>query len=101
MQGFPSSHGAPFRGLQTPPVHVSWLVQALLSLQAKPSALLWLQPLLALHGSLVQGLLSSQLVAPPPTHAPLLHTSPTVQGLLSSQTVALLAVWPQPLTGSQ
>jgi hypothetical protein len=49
---------------------------------------------------LVQTLPSSQLVGPPPTHAPPEHVSPEVQALPSLHATVLL-VWVQPVDGLQ
>jgi hypothetical protein len=64
-------------------------VQALLSLQAFALSLVNTQPLAGAQVSLVQGFLSSQVNAGPPTHALLAQVSLVVQALLSLQGAVL------------
>ena len=82
VQGFLSSQ------VMVVPVHLpatqwSLLVQALLSLQAFALSLVKTQPLAGAHESSVQGFLSSQANAAPPTHALFAQVSLVVQALLS------------------
>jgi hypothetical protein len=82
VQGFLSSQ------VMVVPVHLpatqwSLLVQALLSLQAFALSLVNTQPLAGAHESSVQGFLSSQANAAPPTHALFAQVSLVVQALLS------------------
>src|SRR2546427_572024 len=60
----------------------------------------WTQPVAGTHVSVVQTLLSLQLVGPPGWQLPPLQTSPVVQALKSLQGLVLL-VWKQPLTALQ
>jgi hypothetical protein len=63
-------------------------VQALASSQ--PAVLLaWVHPLDLSQASVVQGVLSSQSGAAPPTHLPVLQVSLVVQALASSQPAVL------------
>lgn len=63
------------------PLHLSFVVQALLSLQLAVFGV-WMQPPDVLHVSVVHTSLSSQLPVVP-AHVPLVHVSPWVQALLS------------------
>ena len=75
---------------QDPPAQVSAVVQALPSSQ--DAVLLALtQPVAGTHESSVQGLLSSQLGAEPPTQDPPAQVSAVVQALPSSQVTVLFA----------
>ena len=73
-----------------PPEQVSPVVQAFPSSQ---TAVLFAcaQPVAGLQLSSVQGLLSLQVTAVPPTHAPPEHASPVVQAFPSSQAAVLFA----------
>ena len=84
---------------QRPAVQVSPVVQALPSSQVPVLGVLT-QPVRALHESVVQELLSLQLMAVPATQTPAAHLSLAVQALLSSQGAVLLA-WAQPVLGLQ
>jgi hypothetical protein len=75
---------------QAPPEQVSFVVQALLSLQAA-TLLTCTQPEAGLQESSVQTLPSSQLGAGPPTHFPPEQTSPVVQAFPSSHGAMLFA----------
>jgi hypothetical protein len=70
--------------MHEPPLHVSFAVHALPSLHTL-LLLTFLQPKVMSHESLVQGLLSLQLGAAPPTHVPPEQVSFVVQALPSSQ----------------
>ncbi len=99
VQGLLSSQLTPLPATHAPPAQMSPLVQALPSLQVAV-LLLWAQPSLASHESLVQGLLSSQLGAAPPLHTPLAQVSPVVQALPSSH-AAVVLLNTQPVVLSQ
>ncbi len=86
-------------GWHAPVAQTSPLVHALLSEQASV-LLLCTQPFVALHESVVHGLLSSQPSAAPGTHAPPAHASLTVHVLPSEQACVLL-VNTQPLAALQ
>jgi hypothetical protein len=124
VQAFPSSHGFvlfafthPVAGLHesvvhgllslqsgagppvhTPPAQTSFVVHAFWSLHAL-ALLVCTHPLVGSHASSVQGLLSSQTGAGPPTHTPLPQVSPVVQAFPSLHDFVLL-VWTHPVTGS-
>jgi hypothetical protein len=66
---------------QLPPEHVSFVVQALPSLQGSLFGV-WTHPLAGLQESVVHGLLSLQTIGVP-AQVPLVHLSPEVQALLS------------------
>src|SRR5438128_1908610 len=110
VQGLPSLQLARGPPAHTPPLQVSPVVHAFASLHADPSCraertqpaaeaselvvqalpsvhgealLAWTQPVVVLHESLVQALLSSQLGAAPPTHTPPLQVSLVVQAFPS------------------
>jgi len=83
-------------GTQAPPKQVSGSVQALLSLQGS-ALFVYTQPVAVLHVSVVQTLLSSQLVAVCTQPVPVLHVS-VVQALVSAQS---MAVYTQPVAGLQ
>ncbi len=85
--------------MHTPPAQVSLVLQASRSSQGRVLARLT-QPVLALHVSLVHGLLSSQVTAPP-TQLPTLHRSPWVQALPSSQGAITCLNWQLPVAASQ
>ena len=95
VQGLPSSQSIAGPGLQSPPAHVSPLVQVLPSLQPLV-VLAKTQPLLALQLSVVQGLPSLQLSALPGLHVPPPQVSPTVHASPSLQ-ARLLGTLAQPL----
>src|SRR5207237_798102 len=87
-----------------PPAQLPWL-QVSLVVQAMPSVqggvlLVWGQPVDGGQLSSVQRLPSSQLGPGPPMHCPPLQVSLVVQALPSLQ-ATWLAVWTQPLAGSQ
>ena len=75
-------------------------VQALLSLQGRALPVL-LQPTLGSQASVVQGLVSSQVVIAPGKQAPAWQRSPWVQALLSVQVSASSGVAVQPVAGRQ
>jgi hypothetical protein len=83
---------------QAPAAHVSPVVQALPSSQV---AVLFAcaHPVAGLQESFVQGLLSLQFGAAPPTHAPPAQVSPVVQAFPSLQATVLFA-WAQPVAGT-
>jgi glyoxylate utilization-related uncharacterized protein len=91
LGGGPPSHA--------PPLHVSLVVHALVSLHAAV-LLVWTQPLAGLQPSSVQPLPSLQLGGAPPTQAPAPHASLVVQALPSLHSAVLL-VWVQPVAGLQ
>jgi hypothetical protein len=70
--------------LHVPPLHVSFVVQALVSSHGSVLKALT-HPVAALHESSVHGLLSLQFGADPGMHAPLEHASVSVQASPSSQ----------------
>jgi hypothetical protein len=84
---------------QDPPAQVSAVVQALPSSQ-EAVLLALTQPVAGTHESSVQGLLSLQLGAEPPTQDPPAQVSAVVQALPSSQEAVLLALT-QPVAGTQ
>ena len=88
VQAFPSLQLGAAPPTQTPPEHVSFVVQALPSLQG---LLLFTctQPLPGLHESSVQTFPSLQLGGAPPTHTPPEHASFVVQALPSLQGLVL------------
>src|SRR2546428_410187 len=86
-------------GLQVPPPHTSWPLQAVLSSQ-EAVLFVWKQPVCALQASSVQTLPSLQSSGAPPTQAPALQVSPVVQALPSSQE-AVLFVKTHPVAGAQ
>ena len=123
MHGLPSSQLGAGPPTQAPPEQVSFVVQALPSLQGSvlgvPAQLppphtspdvqtlpslqgavlfTWVQPLPESQASSVQGLPSSQFGAAPGTQDPLPQVSPTVQALPSLQG-AVLFTCVQPLAG--
>src|SRR5881397_2603241 len=69
---------------QTPPLHVSFVVQELPSLQGR-ALFAWAQPVAGLQESFVQPLPSSQLTGGPPAQALPLQASPEVHALPSLQ----------------
>ena len=81
-----------------PPLHVSFVVQALPS-SHEAVLLVCTQPIAGSHVSSVHGLPSSQLRAVPPTQVPPSHMSLVVQALPSSHEAVLL-VCTQPDVGS-
>jgi hypothetical protein len=99
VQTLPSLQTGAGPPLHVPPLHTSFVVHALPSLQL---AVLFVktQPLAGLHESLVHGLLSLHTVAAPPTQAPFEHESPLVHGLPSSQE-PVFGVNVHPLAGLQ
>jgi hypothetical protein len=81
-------------------LHVSWPLQTVLSSHAVPLAtFVWLTPVVALHASVVHGLLSFVTRAVPATHVPVaLHVSWPLQTVLSSHAVPLATfVWLTPV----
>jgi len=78
LRGSPPTH--------CPPLQVSPVVQALLSLQGA-ELFVWVQPDAGLHPSSVQGLLSLQLSGVPAWQVPPLHTSWPLHTVLSSHAV--------------
>jgi hypothetical protein len=99
VQTLPSSQSGGAPPTHDPPLQVSTVVQASPSLHA--AVLLALtQPVAGSQESSVQTLLSSQFSAGPPMQAPPLQVSDVVQALPSSQ-ASVLAVFTQPVTGSQ
>jgi hypothetical protein len=99
VQGLLSSQFGAAPPTQAPPEQVSPVVQALPSLQLAV-LFVWVQPVAGLQASVVQGLLSLQFAAVPPTQAPPEQVSPVVQALPSLQ-LAVLLVWVQPVAGLQ
>src|SRR6266849_184134 len=99
VQTLPSSQLGAGPPMQVPPLQVSLVVQALPSLQG---LVLWVctQPVTGLQLSSVQTLLSLQLAAGPPTHAPAAQVSLVVQAFPSLQGPVLL-VCTQPVAGTQ
>ncbi len=95
----PSSQLTATPGTHAPPLQTSPLVQPLPSLQIAVLLLCW-QPASLSQLSLVHGLPSSQLSAPPATQLPPLQVSPTLHTLLSVHGAVLL-VETQPWLGSQ
>jgi len=97
VQTLPSSQFGAGPPTQLPPVHVSFVVHALLSLHG---LLLFtcVQPLAGLQPSVVQTLPSSQFGAGPPWQLPPAHASFVVHALPSSHALLLLACV-QPLAG--
>ena len=99
VQALPSSQLSAGPPTQPPLLQVSLVVQAFPSLQGAVLAL-WTQPVLGLQVSSVQTLPSSQLGARPPTHTPPPHRSLRVQEFPSSHE-AVLFVWTHPVVGLQ
>jgi hypothetical protein len=99
VQPFPSLQfgGAP--PTQVPPEQVSFVVQALPSLQ-EAVLFVWTQPVAGLHESSVQTFPSLQLGGTPPTQLPPEHVSFVVQALPSSHD-AVLFVCTHPVAGLQ
>jgi hypothetical protein len=99
VHGLPSSH-VTLLPAQKPPEHLSPWLQALPS--SHPKVLFWNAqlPVVVLQLSVVQGLLSLQLLATPALHAEAAHASPTVQALPSLHG-AVLAANLQPALASQ
>ncbi len=100
VQGLLSSQLTALPPVHTPLLHASPLVHVLPSSQVAVPPGLWTQPSLPSQLSKLHGSLSLQSTAAPPTHTPLLHTSPWVQAVPSLQSLPL-AVWLQPLKGAQ
>jgi hypothetical protein len=98
VQPFPSLQLGGSPPTQAPPKHVSFVVQALPSLQ---DAVLFVctQPVAGLHESSVQTFPSLQFGGTPPTQLPPEHVSFVMQALPSSH-AAVLFVWTQPVAGS-
>ncbi len=98
MHKFPSLQSLGGPGTHLPSAHVSFAVQALLSVQP---ALLnkKVQPDVATHKSSVQGLPSLQLRTFPAVHAPPAHTSAVVQAFPSEHGRSF-ALCVQPLVGA-
>ena len=99
VHGLPSLHGRVAPATQTPPEQASPDVHELPSEQATV-LLVVTQPLSGSQASLVQMLLSSQVLASPGAHWPLLQMSPTVHRLPSVH-VPLVVAFTQPVAGSQ
>jgi hypothetical protein len=89
VQTFPSLHTGGGPPTHAPPEQASFVVQALLSLQAA-TLFTCTQPDSRLQESSVQTLPSLQLGGGPPTHDPPEQTSPVVQALPSLHGAALL-----------
>jgi len=87
VHGFPSLQATAAVNLQTPLTHVPLVLQAS-ALHRLPLVPAWAQPVAGTHESVVQELLSSQLIAVP-AHAPLVQTSLVVQLLPSLHPVPL------------
>ena len=98
VHGLPSLQVIAAPGLQAEPAQTSPLVQALLSVHGRELAANT-QPVAALQLSLVQALLSLQVVSAPGMHEPAEHASPTVQTFPSLH-AAVLLVNTQPLVES-
>src|SRR4029079_11233777 len=90
VQGLLSSQLTAPPGAQAPPAQVSPEVQASPSEQGAV-LFVWTHPVPGSQESSVQGLLSSQLTAPPGAQAPPAQTSPSVQALPSVQGSVLSA----------
>jgi glyoxylate utilization-related uncharacterized protein len=86
----PSLHTGGGPPTHDPAEHVSFVVQALLSLQAA-TLFTFSQPVAGLQESSVQTLVSTQLSGGPPTQAPPEQISPVVQALPSLHVKVLLA----------
>jgi hypothetical protein len=99
VQPLPSSQLGAAPPTHAPSEQASPVVQALPSSQ-DAVLLSCSQPVAGLQLSSVHGLLSSQLGAAPPTHAPSEQASPVVQALPSSQAAVLLSCT-QPVAGLQ
>ena len=99
VQTLPSLQVTAAPGRQAELAQRSPLVQALLSVHGRVLAANT-QPVAALQLSLVQGLLSLQVVSAPGMHEPAEHASPTVQTLPSLH-AAVLLVNTQPVTALQ
>jgi len=99
VQGLPSSQLGAGPPTQLPPLQVSLVVQASLSLQGSV-LLTCTQPVAGLQESSVQGLTSLQLGGGPPTQLPPLQVSLVVQALPSSHG-SVLSVCVQPVAGLQ
>ena len=103
VQAFRSSQFCGADPTQTPPKHVSTVVQTDPSLQpVKPSSVgaCLHNPVPVSQLSAVQVLLSSQFVVAPGAQLPFWQMSPTVHALPSLHAAVVLACW-QALTGSQ
>src|SRR6185369_4572773 len=102
VQSLSSLHDDGGPDVQTPPVHVSPVVQKKSSSHEVPSGAVWCVQLLvsSLHESIVQPSPSSHPLAAPPTHAPPLHASPAVQKSPSSHGSVLFAKTQSPVSGS-
>ena len=99
VHGLPSTQVGPGPGTQLPLAQASLTVQLLPSSQAPVVAVLT-QPVVVLHESLVQPLVSLQLSNVPGLQTPVLHTSFWLQALLSEHGATLLTN-AQPLAGLQ
>ena len=99
VQGLPSLHEIAAPDRQAPPAHWSPTVHTLPSLHGTV-LLVDLHPVAVSQLSVVQGLLSSQVLGPVGVQTPLVQASPTVQLLLSEQLASLLTCR-QPLTALQ
>ena len=90
VQPLPSLQTVGVPATQLPPEQVSPVVHAFPSLHEAVLLACW-QPVAGLQLSSVHGLLSLQLVAVPPTHAPPEHASPVVHAFPSSQAAVLFS----------
>ena len=99
VHGLPSLQVGPLPGTQAPDLHMSPMVQALLSSHAIDWGV-FLQPSVALQVSRVHKLPSSQPAAKPEMHSPFWHASPAVHKLPSVQGAVLL-LKTQPILLSQ
>jgi hypothetical protein len=84
--------------MQLPAALHASVVHRLPSVQVFVTSGVYTHPVAGLHVSSVHALPSLQITADPPTHAPLLHTSPDVQKLPSSHG-SVLFVYAQPDAG--
>src|SRR5437867_1879335 len=96
---FPSSQLGAGPPTHVPPLHVSFVVQALPSLHGAV-LFVWTQPVAGLQESSVQGVGSREVEGGRPAHAPPLQVSFVVQALPSLHG-AVLFVWTQPVAGVQ
>jgi len=99
VHGFPSSQRGPVPGTHAPPEQVSPVVQAFPSSQLAVLFAYSHSPVVGLHASSVQPLLSLQTVGVPATQLPPEQTSPTVQALPSLQLAVLLTYSHSPVVG--
>ncbi len=94
VQPLPSSQFLAGPALQVPPLHTSPILHGLWSSHAAALGAALQLPLCGSQASVVHKLPSSQTLALPALHAPLLHVSPTVHESPSLQLAALL-LWLQ------